>query len=623
MIPKFQQGGFMQFFSKWQPGQNPQSETPKVQQTSQPQSKSEKESNNGKLTEKDLFTLLKDLDGLPNEMKELVSELQHSLYFDADGHLDVSTIASSYLNSLYSLKTAQYNKDLFNKSKEKALSAGYINEAAITESGNIIVQDKEGKFHEVSPEKWTNLKGRGYSLVTNNNLLWMRSHAQQYVGNNNLLQIVDNGVSLDQVHKMIKDRFNQIGKSETSQDMYVPKEVIKGAEKLDELIRTIGLGPEGYYKISQTLSQTDTRALTATLKYIYNTLPTNAKARLAIETDDGSQSSVIELIQNSLLGIVDTKSKLSADYEGAYNPDGTKVTSPKDPKDTTISGFWQQVMDRMGGTESNFNIFIDKAGSSVLGKFYGTTPGLTNDCSLTEYINKSGIGHLITNPKNITFGNVQLSSESFNDVMVNSSQGMYRVILPTKDGKVWLEAAELYSEFKEELRQSQLKEDSQEYKNKVQEILNQPGFEILKDLIQNNGELTPSNSGLFIVFTGLASDKTKGVKNNENVSFDNFKTSNYIVQASQDFEDTLTKALSSKDNSYEIDKKNWYEFFDDYDHLYKGNIYIPISNNKLNAKNADSNNVSESSARQYETLMQEFQKRQIQGNINSDTLGIE
>nr|DAR22841.1 MAG TPA: hypothetical protein [Caudoviricetes sp.] len=39
----------------------------------------DKESNKGKLTEKDLFDMIKDVDGLPNEMKDIISDLKRTM----------------------------------------------------------------------------------------------------------------------------------------------------------------------------------------------------------------------------------------------------------------------------------------------------------------------------------------------------------------------------------------------------------------------------------------------------------------------------------------------------------------------------------------------------------------
>ena len=70
---------------------------------------------------------------------------------------------------------------------------------------------------------------------------------------------------------------------------------------------------------------------------------------------------------------------------------------------------------------------------------------------------------MVKNPKAITFGDVKLSTDSFNDVMVNVNSGAYVVTLPVKDGKVWIEAVEVFSDFNDELKKSNLHPGTSEY----------------------------------------------------------------------------------------------------------------------------------------------------------------
>ena len=53
------------------------------------------------------------------------------------------------------------------------------------------------------PEEWVQAKQSGeYQALTNSNLLWYRSQHPEYVNNNKVFQIVENGIGLEQVHKM-------------------------------------------------------------------------------------------------------------------------------------------------------------------------------------------------------------------------------------------------------------------------------------------------------------------------------------------------------------------------------------------------------------------------------------
>ena len=79
------------------------------------------------------------------------------------------------------------------------------------------------------PEEWVQAKQSGeYQALTNSNLLWYRSQHPEYVNNNKVFQIVENGIGLEQVHKMIKDRFRELGNTETGSETFIPKEAAKG-----------------------------------------------------------------------------------------------------------------------------------------------------------------------------------------------------------------------------------------------------------------------------------------------------------------------------------------------------------------------------------------------------------
>ena len=316
MISKFQQGGgFESLFTIYKPIQ---SESPRRERTSSRESRSRKDEDDtkGKLTEKDLFEMLKNLEGLPNEMQNMMSNmittLNNAKVMGADG---IQDLAATYIRNLYSLKETKYNKEQFDNTYKQAVANKSLNEVAIDQNGSILAIDSNGELKSFNPQQWAKVKDSNkYEPLTNGNLLWMRSHLPQYANKNQLLRIVENGCGLDEVHKMIKDRFQQMGKTETSTDTFIPQEVAKGQQILAQMI---SLGPEGYYKYTQELSSSSEAQVKAALNYIYSTLPLNAKTRLAVETQDGSPDSVIGLIGDMIAGTINSKIKNSAQYIGS------------------------------------------------------------------------------------------------------------------------------------------------------------------------------------------------------------------------------------------------------------------------------------------------------------------
>ena len=240
---------------------------------------------------------------------------------------------------------------------------------------------------------------------------------------------------------------------------------------------------------------------------------------------------------------------------------------------------------------------------SVDGKFYGTTPGMDVNKSLGDYINDSQVGYLIKNNKNITFGDTKISVDSFNDIMVNAHSGAAVVTLPIKiDGTVDLSTAGRWVAIQEELKNSGLVKESPEYNQRLKYLMHQNQ---LDGLLDSNGLPSKTRFGHFLVLEGLTSDKAKAVKDNKQVSFEEIQ-SDFIVPAGDDSEtyDMIESGLSNKDRGEYKFNRNW-DWSLGYDKLYRGNIYIPLNTNPINAYNADDNDIKQSTSYLYEKAQQE------------------
>lgn len=602
VIPKFQKGGsYASFFSVYTPvaTQQPQqvSQSPKATSSSSSDS-----SDKGKLTEKSFFDMLKDLDGLPNEMNSIVKNLVDTFQLENLTGMETGSLATKYLTSLYSIKQAKFNKDQYQEAYNRAVSNESLNDIAITPQGNVIVQDREGngELKVIPVTEFTQDKTKGqYIPITNSNLLWLRANSPEYINNAELLQTVENGIGLNKVNQMIKDRLVQLGSSEVSSETYYKKgSAVKGAEIIDQMIQ---LGPDGYYKVKQSLTQTQRAQVDAALNYIYSTLPANAKARLRLETSDGSNKSAISLINDLLIEGLSSKQSTDISYVGQDKT--SKEGTAQDPN----KGFWSQVQSGQGGDDFVYTILSKNDRMTVDGKYYGTTPGLDSNKSLGDYINSSRVGYLIKNNRNITFGDTRIDVNSFNDVMVNSYSGAAVVNLPIKmDGTVDLEVAQRYVSVLDQLKQLNLTSGSQEYASKFKQLMdnNQLG-----DLVRSDGSLNTNRFCKFLVLEGYTSEKAKAIKDNKPVSFKDVE-SDFILPAGDDSSlyDMIKQGLSNKDRGeYDISDGL---FSDD---LFKGNIYIPLNTNPISGYDADENDIKQSTSYMYE-------KAQQMNSTNSDEL---
>lgn len=633
VIPKFQQGGgFDAFFTEYRP-----IETPRRSQEREPRRSSrdkEEDDDKGKLTEKDLFNMIKDIDGLPNEMKTLVTNLMNTFQMSSITGLDVNNLATTYLQNLYQLKIAQQNKVKYDDALKNAQQNGSMQEPAISPDGKLIVQTEDGQVHTVGLETYFNNREK-YSPLTVSNIAHLRAYDADFSDNQSSFDIINNSMGFEAFQKLIDSAKANLGSSEHTRTGYFSEEgqASKGLQliqklqqegvldQLDSAELEGSVTAEGLYKY-KVIDKSQLGQIKALTAYMRTVMPDRAKTWAAFKLNTpNKEKATDDLIFQYLLSGNTTSHSLDITYHGTMDHAMGKGKGSSGKDEDPKEGFWRQVQSDKGGDDSTFNLLVKKGTMSVNGKFYGLTPGPDQNCSLGDYIIQSKVGFIIKNPNDITFGNIQLSKDSFNDVMINRSSGAYVANLPTKNGKVWIEAAGVYSDFVDELRMSGLRPGSSEYQRKVQELLGNQKYSLLVPLLQSNGGLKPNNSGKFLILEGITSNKASGISNEtgNKQRFDKFN-SNFIVSAEDDDElyRMVEEGLSTKERGeYKLDNNLvWWNN----DKLYKGNIYIPLNTNPISAMNADSNEIKESTAYKYEEAQQVWNKRDNQGLIDSNAL---
>lgn len=632
VIPKFQRGGgFDSFFTEYKAIQT---EAPRRSQQREPRGQGSSRGSDeekGKLTEKDLFNMIKDIDGLPNEMRALVSNLMNTFQMSSVTGIDVNNLATTYLQNLYQLKIAQQNKKNYDDALKNAQQNGAMQEPAISPDGKLVVQTEDGKVHTVGLDTYFNNRDK-YSPLTVSNVAYLRRNDPSFNNDQKSFDIINNSMGFESFQKLVETAKANLGTTEYTRNGYFSAEgqaskglaLLKTLQQNDQVQAMGSVTAEGLYeyKIIDKDQLSQIKALTS---YISTLFPDRAKTWAAwkLQTPDKNKATQ-DLILQYLISGQTTSHSFDIQYHGTMDhamgkgKEKSGTSKEEDPKE----GFWRQAQSGKGGDDAPFSIMPGgKAVMSTDGKFYGATPGPDHNCSLGDYLTQSGVGYMVKNPKAITFGDVKLSTDSFNDVMVNVSSGAYVITLPTKGGVVWLEAVETFSDFNDELKKSGLQPGSTEYQRKAQELLKQSKYAMLAPIMNSNGVLKPDNSGQFLVLEGLTSSKAAGIsdRTGKKWGFDDIR-SKYIVNAGDDDElyRVLESGLSNKDRGdYKLDSNVvWWNN----DKLYKGNIYIQLTTNPINSMNADGNEIKESTAHKYEEAQQIWNKRNTQGSVDSNIL---
>lgn len=628
VIPKLQDGGFMSLFTQYTPVQSPApSQSARGSASREERGSEREESTKGKLTEKDLFELVSKVDGLPNDTRALVSSLQNMFQMQQiTGTSDVSDLASTYLSNLYQIKMASYNKKEYDKAYTEVTKNGGLNEYAITASGQVIVMDEDDNLKQISVAEL--LKGTSkYRPLTNSNLLYLRAYQPEYINNNQILNTVANGIGMEQVDKMIREKLSSLGTSETVRSGYSVKADSYIAQGLNVLSQVesaavagqTGMTLDGMYK-NKIITKDQKQQAEAALQYIYNTLPDNAKTLLSIKAGNasnpqaGAQAVILQLITSRMRQTNSSETTWEGTLEQVTKSGKGKSGSGSGDdglgSDDIKTGPYSNMSRMIGGNPTsisinkgtNYQMDVDGINYPSIPGFDGKPIGKTS----LENLLVSGLQGVVTDKNAITFGNVVLSSNDFENVMYDGTGGTM-AILPTKlsnTGRkvVDLEALDRWEAANKQLRDMGIKSIyDPDHQQEIVQVLYQNQLEKLVNV--SSGSLDYSALGQFMIVDGYAVDHS---------SKNTFKDSSFVTKVDETSDEIpmIERALSTdKDQSnYKIDVDNWYDW-NGHNTVYKGSIYIPITSNQLQALTASGQHVKEGLAIQKEYEHQMLQKR--------------
>ena len=158
MIFKFDQGGITPPYVAYQPVIVSDKRTTTTQEAA---AKVASDSDKGKLTSKDLYTMLKEkLKGLPSDVDAAMWKLQsveESLNLDFF-HDFTSNIENKYLNALQTMNQLSFSREQYDKALDNVKSNGGLNEAAIDQYGQVYMTN--GKDYKLmSLKKLNSLDG--------------------------------------------------------------------------------------------------------------------------------------------------------------------------------------------------------------------------------------------------------------------------------------------------------------------------------------------------------------------------------------------------------------------------------------------------------------------------------
>ena len=622
MIIKFQQGGStIPPFVSYQPVMVTSDGTSRTADVAGSSKSSEGSSD---LTDKDLLKMLKELDGLPNDMQALTKVLQN-FYIDQQYSPAPNTanIASRYLQALQMMRTANFNRQQYDNAFNIVSENGGINELAINEKGFLICVNKDGDFKYLKPEQLA--QSSEYQPVTNSELLRLRAYNPELAGDNRILGVIANGIGIDSVVKYIKDSISNLGTTDTSQQGYISTQqgqIITGIQTLTKAIQTASQNGIKFNGTTQDLYQykiinkTQKEQADAALKYIYTTLSENAKTLLKTRTNSGTDQDAQKLIATIISSQIDYTNQYDIELKaGKTAQKANKDTSGTKDATEQETSFLSNIQQSIGGSTQGMTIDTGTGiQMTVEGSYY---PQVTKpngdaiiDTSMSQMLADSHLMSLIKNNKSITYGDQKITPEQLKNITYNNT-GVLRANLPIKpDGTVNLDLLVQYQQAEAEMNATN---DPQ----KRGEILKKHG---LSDLLKSNGTPDEKKFGAFIVAEGYTTERN-GIKKSDFVK--------YIKDPSDEQIDLIKRSLTTgtgKDKQTpEIDTFSYFNPLDyifGVDDIFKAAVYIPISSNQLTAITGANQHIDYDEAMNLEQKYQSFEKNINQRPTSADILGL-
>lgn len=620
MIFKFQQGGTTPPFVAYQPVIVSDKRTTATQEEALA-AKATKESESGKLSSKDLYTMLKEkLKGLPNDVNIAMNQLQQLeqlTSMDFDGSF-TQNIESKYLSTLQTMNQLSFSREQYDKALDNVKSNGGLNEAAINQYGQVYMTN--GKDYKLmSPEK---AKQSGWKQMTNQDLLYLRANDPSLSGKDEILNVVNNGIGISQVTKMIQDSIGNLGTNSNSETAYATtqqgqliqglNDFIKAAQETGQYDASI----EDLYK-AQIINKTQAQQAQQAIAYIYKTLPQNAKSLLKTRTEGGTDKEALNLISTLVLSKTSEDRSFTVDLEGGPTKKSMSKDANAGSKDDTElkTSLPLQVMQDMGGADVA-PVTIDK-GDGVQMSVYGSFFSAINDkkgepivnTSLQNMLAQSGLQDIVKNVRNITFGDQKLTPEQLSKITYNNT-GIVRADLPVnEDGTVKLSVLDDFNAAMNEIKG--LGNASREQVEAIKAKYH------LDQYLKDDGTPDPKHTAPFILTEGYTTEKN-GIEDTAYVKHIKNPTDDQI----QLIKDSLTVGTGKDAKVPDIDTFDWYNPFDWFgtENIYKATVYIPISSNVGAAVRGGNQNLDYNEALKYEMKYRNFQKMNDAKTTSADVL---
>ena len=408
---------------------------------------------------KDIIKMIYE-NGVPADVDSFLTQLSGfttGLTGETGGLDQLMQSPQGYSMLISNLNKLKFNKEELTKARDQLYINGGLQEVAVSTNGTVIGRNSEGQLKSMSIDEYSKNKDN-YQLLTNNDLLQMRSYDKNGAFNNSMISILQNGEGMENVQKTIKGVVDQ---------MKVQKQ--KGEQFLDasqsNILKGID-GLQGLLKVGESQESSRVYAQQA-LEYLYTTLPQSQRnllrAKAAQMGLDPTKGALDIIKQNIIFGTQESKEQ-SLDLQkkpgDSGNGEGSGGTAEirwlHDWVGNSINknGRGLQPMDINVGT--NMSIF---APSQTIGSIIDAKTGETlNRNSTIGSIIEKGFS-TIGDGSNVYWGDEKVTADKL-DNLVSTGKPVTKAYLPidldlyNKTGEIKpdLEVSKRMSEAEKEIK---------------------------------------------------------------------------------------------------------------------------------------------------------------------------
>ena len=560
-------------------------------------------------SEKDSLDFIKELfkelagKGLQIDINTVYSQFSNMFQRAKAFGEDISTgdIQLMYLSAISKVNEIQRSKDIYDKAKAYATENDALNEYAVTSNGLYVVQDKDGKISATTND-WEEAKKQG-NPITNSQLLHLREYSPQLLlqnGNSIVDEVVNSGMGVNKIGEAIKSLAGKLDSTTSKIEGLTEMQSKKVKAGLQIIAQTDGT-PDGIYKI--TNENKDSKAqVQAALEYIYRML---SPSQVSVLNAHGGAQPLILSFLSSQTGTTVNQSIQPLTGKAAKESQDSSL-------DKIASNPLIALQREIGGTPIRYSVVTRDSNTriSVNGTSYSSLPKVKSDMSIDEMLNTSEIGGIVTNKYGITFGDQQIDPSNLKDIMYSNVGGVV-VTLPCKivNGvkQVNLDIKDAYERAEQKALQVSQNRQSKEFIEALGKELKE---EHLDSLLDSRGLPNKNMFQQFLVVEGYTTDRIPLKKDSQYIE--------KVKNPTSDLETRISQALStdSKKSNYSIDIDNHWGFLEGgWDDVYRGTVFIPITNNTNAAISSWGSNSNISQSTELEEL---FQISTKSANFNND-----